>query len=138
MNVPAVYLNNTVNFWMAMGSFVGGALVPTIVRIQTHISIPFTNIRLFFAPSVKAIYPMAIIVTVALKNSPGTSVSVSMPASSALVAQQCEAHAERLRTGTSYPMMRLARGRGPSNSELAEEESIEDNSEAKSEVIEIV
>ncbi len=77
---------------------------------------------------------MAIIVMVALKKSP---VSVSMPASSALVAQRCEAHAERLRNGTSYPMMTLAQGRGPSNSELAEEESIEDNSAAKREIIEI-
>ncbi len=80
---------------------------------------------------------MAIIVIVALKNSSGTSVSVSVPASSALVAQQCEIHAERLRNGTNHPMMTFVRGRGPSNSELEEDESIKDNSEAKREVIEI-
>ncbi len=81
---------------------------------------------------------MAIIVMVALKKSPGTSVSVSMPASSALGAQRREAHVDRLRDRTSYPMMTLARGRGPSNSELVEEESIDGNSVAKRQVIEIV
>ncbi|KAI0793536.1 hypothetical protein C8Q74DRAFT_1242919 [Fomes fomentarius] len=114
MNVPALYFDDTVDFWMVMGYFVGGALVPII-----------------------AIYPMAIIVMVALKTSSGTTVSVSMPASSALTAQRRGTHGERLRNGTSYPIMMFARGQGPSNSGLAEEESIEDNSAAKREVIEM-
>ncbi|KAI0793560.1 hypothetical protein C8Q74DRAFT_1243079 [Fomes fomentarius] len=104
-----------VTFWTVMSYFVSGALIPII-----------------------AIYPMAIIVMVALKKPPGTSVSVSMPASSALVARRRETHAELLRDGTSYPMMTLSRGRGPSILELAEEESIDGNSVAKRQVIEIV
>ncbi len=140
MNIPALSdfgYDGPVNFWMAMSYFVNGALAPTIVRIQTYISNPFTNIGLFFAPSVKAIYPMAIIVMVALQKASVASVSVTMPASSALVAQRHETHVNKLQNGTSYPIMTLPRRRGLSTSELAEEESIEDNSAAKREIIEI-